>query len=273
MDFYLYEQFVTLINNNDKEDFLKYLLLHYQEEIDTKNKKYLLYKPHEKGIELIIETTKVKKEQLDLNQMLFHHYSNKEWEFKIVTELTHFPNTYVVKRPNNTGSSIIRIINEGVIENGLKENDNIKGQVCGIVMLANLYESESEYRENVPTNEDGNKTVMNDGYLIPFNLLNNSNSKLTEEERNSRDHRRDNLLTFKAKLKNVQTKQIEMFNIEVPDYYTATIDTNFGELDIIIPRSIANKYKKEIKEDTVIIGELLLSFKISKGKITKKKKK
>lgn len=273
MDFYLYEQFVTTINNNDKENFLKYLLLNYQEEIDTKNKKYLLYKPHEKGIELLIETTKVKKGQLDLNQMLFHHFSDQEWDFKIVTPLTPFTNTYVVKRTNDTGSSIIRVVNEGVNEKGLKENDIIKGQVCGIVMIADLYESESDYRETIPTNKDGNKTIMNDGYLIPFNLLNNSNSKLTEEERNSRDHRRDNLLTFKAKLKNINQKQIKMFNIEVPDYYTATIDTNFGELDIIIPRSIASKYKKEIKEGTVIIGELLLSCKIIKEKNTKKKKK
>lgn len=273
MDFYLYEQFVTRINNENKENFLKYLLLNYQEEIETKKKKYLVYRPQENGIELIIETTKAKKGQLDLNKVFFHHYSNQKWDFKIVTSLPPFDNTYVVKRTNNTGSSIIRIVNEDIVEKNLKPNTTIEGQVCGIIMIADMFENESEYRESIPFKEDGNKTVMNDGYIIPFNLLNNSNAKLTEEERNAKDHRRDNLLTFKSKLKNVKSKEISMFNIEIPDYYTATIDTTYGELDIIIPRPIVNRYKKKIKDGTIIIGELLLSCKLSTKKETKKNKK
>ncbi len=259
MDKYIFEQFITHIDGKDSSNFFKYLILNAQELIDTKHKRYLEYYPQsKKGIKLIVETTKDKNNKLNIDGFKFHHLSKQEWEFKIVTPMKSFPNTYLIKRPNNTGSSCIRLVNEDIVGN-LKPGTTIKGQVCGIVMLADIFHKEDDYREAVPTNKEGNKTVMNDGYLIPFNLITNNDSKLSEKEREKRDHKRDNLLTFKSKLKNVKQKDISMFDLELPSYYTATIDTTYGELDIIIPNSIVKKYKGNIENGNVIIGELLLS--------------
>ena len=261
MDKYLFEQFITKIDPKDSNDLFKYLLLNYQEKIDTDNKRYLHYYPQtEKGIELIIETKKEKNGKLNIEEFYFHHKSNQIWEFKIVTSMSNFKNTYIVKRPNDTGSSCIRIVNEDIISKKLKANTIIKGQVCGIVMLADIYLTEEEYKNSIKANKDGNKTLMNDGYMIPYNLLVNNNAKLSEEERNKKYHNRDNLLTFKSKLKNIKERKITMFNIDMPSYYSATIDTTYGELDIIIPNSIISKNTRKIENNNIIVGELLLSF-------------
>lgn len=274
MDKYIFEQFITKIDGKDASNFFKYLLMNSQEKIDTKERRYLQYYPQkEKAIKLVVETSKNKEGKLNIDGFKFHHLSNQEWEFKIVTPIKSFPNTYIVKRSNNTGSSCIRLINEEIIGKELKPGTTIKGQVCGIVMSADIFKNEDAYREKVPVDKKGNKTVMNDGYLIPFNLITNNDAKLSEEERNKRDHRRDNLLTFKSKLKNVEEIEISMFDIEIPSYYKATIDTTDGELDIIIPRTIVNKYKEKLTNGNTIIGELLLSCDLCIGKYNDKVEK
>lgn len=274
MDKYIFEQFITKIDGKDASNFFKYLLMNSQEKIDTKERRYLQYYPQkEKAIKLVVETSKNKEGKLNIDGFKFHHLSNQEWEFKIVTPIKSFPNTYIVKRSNNTGSSCIRLVNEEIIGKELKPGTTIKGQVCGIVMSADIFKNEDAYREKVPVDKKGNKTVMNDGYLIPFNLITNNDAKLSEEERNKRDHRRDNLLTFKSKLKNVEEVEISMFDVEIPNYYKATIDTTDGELDIIIPRPIVNKYKERLTNGNTIIGELLLSCDLCIGKYTDKVEK
>lgn len=274
MDKYIFEQFITKIDGKDASNFFKYLLMNSQEKIDTKERRYLQYYPQkDKEIKLVVETSKNKEGKLNIDGFKFHHLSNQEWEFKIVTPIKSFPNTYIVKRSNNTGSSCIRLVNEDVIGKELKPGTTIKGQVCGIVMSADIFKNEDAYREKVPVDKEGNKTVMNDGYLIPFNLITNNDAKLSEEERNKRDHRRDNLLTFKSKLKNVEEIEISMFDIEIPSYYKATIDTTDGELDIIIPRPIVNKYKEKLANGNTIIGELLLSCDLCIDKYTDKVEK
>lgn len=274
MDKYLFEQFITNIDGEDVENFFKYLLLNSQEMIDTKNRRYLQFYPQKKkGIKLIVETKKDKDGKLNVDGFKFHHLSKQNWSFKIVSPIKSFPNTYIVKRTNNTGTSCVRLINEDILEEKIKMGSIITGQVCGIVIKADIFENEEIYRETVPVDKEGNKTVMNDGYLIPFNLINNNSAKLSESERNKKDHSRDNLLTFKSKIKNVKGKEISMFNIELPDYYTATIDTIDGELDIIIPKAITNKYKGKIKNGDVIIGELLLSCDLCIDKYSNKVEK
>lgn len=274
MDKYIFEQFITKIDGKDASNFFKYLLMNSQEKIDTKERRYLQYYPQkEQAIKLVVETSKNKEGKLNIDGFKFHHLSNQEWEFKIVTPIKSFPNTYIVKRSNNTGSSCIRLINEEIIGKELKPGTTIKGQVCGIVMSADIFKNEDAYREKVPVDKKGNKTVMNDGYLIPFNLITNNDAKLSEEERNKRDHRRDNLLTFKSKLKNVEEVEISMFDVEIPNYYKATIDTTDGELDIIIPRPIVNKYKEKLTNGNTIIGELLLSCDLCIGKYNDKVEK
>lgn len=260
MDKYIFEQFITKIEKEDAANFFKYILINAQERIDTKEKRYLQYYPQSnRGIKLIVETTKDKKGKFNLDGFKFHHTSEQEWTFQIVKSINSFPNTYVVKREDGTGTSCIRLVNECILDQELKKGTIIKGQVCGIVMSGDIYKNEDEYRETVPVNEEGNKTIMNDGNLIALNLLKNNSAKLTEEERKSKDHRRDNLLTFKSQLKNVQEREISLFDIDLPNYYTATIDTNNGELDVIIPKSIVDKYKGKISNGNTIIGELLLS--------------
>ena len=220
---------------------------------------------------MYLETEKTKDHKLDIKSFKFHHDSKQNWEFKIITEMKSFENTYLVQRSNNTGSSCIRIINEEVLEQELKPNTTIKAQVCGIVMLASIYKNENEYRNSVKANKNGNKVLMKDGYLIPYNLITNNDAKLSEKERNQRNHSKDNLLTFKAKIKKVYEKEIKMFGLELPKYYMATIDTTFGDLDIIIPNSLVNKTK--IENDSIIIGELLLSCNVCIDKYKTKIKK
>lgn len=275
MDKYIFEQFITYIEAKDAPNFFKYLLLNAQEKIDTKNKRYLQYYPQsKKGIKLIVETTKDKNGKLNVDGFRFHHITKKYWEFKIIKDMKSFPNTYLVKRMNDKGTSCIRVVNEEVA-GLLKPETTIKGEVCGIVMNAAIYNTEEEYRQTIPVNSEGKKTIIVDGTLIPYNLLINNAASLTEEERNNRDHRRDNLLKFKSKIKDLKEKEINMFDMNLPNYYIATIDTSYGELDIIIPHSIANQPNSKIKKNSIIVGELLLSCDlcIDKDKVKKNKEK
>ena len=267
MDRYIFEQFITQINSEQASDFFKYLIVNAQEKVDTKKKRYLTYYPQDsKEIELTIENNKDKKGKLNIQDFTFHHKSNQVWEFKIVKSMNKFRNTYIVNRTDDTGTKCIRLVKEDVLNKELKPGTIIKAQVCGIVMLADIYQNEEEYKKSIPADENGNKTVMHDGYLIAYNLFVNNSSKLTEEERQSRNHTRDNLLTFKSKLKNVEEIEINMFNLELPNYYKATIDTTLGELDIIIPRSLASR---QLEDGNVIFGELLLTGNICIDKYTK----
>ena len=276
MDIYIFEQFITQLDNRDGENFFKYLVVNAQEEIDIANRKYLIYNPEpNKDISLIVEAEKgpKKNSKYNITGFKFHHNSSQMWDFKIVTPMKSFSNTYVVKRTNNTGSSCVRLVLEEVLEKELKPGTKIRGQVCGIVMNADIYESEEAYRNSVPVDKNGNKTIMNDGYIIPYNLITNNDAKLSEEERNKKDHRRDNLLTFKATLQNVREQTVSMFNLTSPNYYIATIDTTYGKLDIVIPNSIASRYKDGIEDNFVIKGELLLSCDVCVNKYKKKRKK
>lgn len=276
MDIYIFEQFITELDKRDGEKFFKYLIVNAQEEIDIDNKKYLIYTPSpNQDISLIVEAEKENKKNGKYNivDFKFHHNSSQLWDFKIVTPMKTFSNTYVVKRTNNTGSSCVRLVLENVLEKELKPGTKIRGQVCGIVINADIYESEESYRNSIPVDKNGNKTIMNDGYIIPYNLITNNDAKLSEEERNNKDHRRDNLLTFKATLQKVREESVNMFNLPPRNYYTATIDTTYGKLDIIIPNSISKRYKGKIEDDFIIVGELLLSCNVCVDKYKKKKKK
>lgn len=267
MDRYIFEQFITQISGEQANDFFKYLIVNAQEKIDTKKKRYLTYYPQDnKEIELTVENNKDKKGKLTIQDFTFHHKSNQEWEFKVVKSMNKFRNTYIVNRKDDTGTTCIRVIKEDILTKELKPGSIIKAQVCGIVMLANIFENEEEYKKSIPEDEQGNKIVMKDGSLIAYNLFINNSARLSEEERNNRNHTRDNLLTFKSKLKNVEEIEISMFGLELPNYYKATIDTTYGELDIIIPRSIANR---QLEDNNVIVGELLLTGNVCIDKYTK----
>ena len=268
MDKYLLEQFITRIENDNASDFIKYLILNSKEIKDNGSKRYLNYYPQqEKGIQLVIEATKDKKGKLNVDDFMFHHKSKQTWELEVVTPMKTFKGTYLVNQKDK-GAICLRLIDEELLDNKLKAKSKFKAQVCGIVMLADFYSNEEEYRNSIKPDEKGNKTIMSDGYLIPHNLIVNNDAKLTEKERENRNHARDNLLTFKSPLKNVKQIEISMLNLELPCYYSATIDTTYGELEIIIPRKIVSTYGKKLKDGLIIKGELLLS-----GSVINKKTK
>lgn len=267
MDRYIFEQFITQISEEQANDFFKYLIVNAQKKIDTKKKRYLLYYPQEsEEIELIVETKKDKKGKLTIQDFTFHHKSNQEWEFKVVKSMNKFRNTYIVNRKDDTGTTCIRLVKEDILPKELTPGSLLKAQVCGIVMLANIFDSEEDYKKSIPADEQGNKIVMHDGSLIAYNLFINNSAKLSEEERKNRNHTRDNLLTFKSKLKNVEEKEVSMFDLELPNYYKATIDTTYGELDIIVPSSLV---RKQPKDNNIIVGELLLTGNVCIDKFTK----
>lgn len=269
MDRYIFEQFMMKIETRHAKEFFDFLKANAQKRIDTKNKTYLINYPQEdEQIELILETEKDETGKLNIKDFLFHHKSKQEWEFKILKSMNQFSNTYIVNNKEDKNTSCIRLVNEEVIGKELKPNTTIKAQVCGIVMIANIFQTEEDYKKRVTADKNGNKTLMKDGYLIPYNLFVNNSASLSEEERQNRDHVRDNLLTFKSKLKNVKKVDINISPDENNHYYRATIDTTYGELDIIIPSNICENIS-DIKDNNIIIGELLLSGNLCTGKYKK----
>lgn len=222
------------------------------------NKVTFNYFPQEKDkLQLVIEGIKDGK-SIGVNNMKVHHTSPDVWKLKIINPLSDFDDYYMASREDGDGFVIIRLVNEQVLGD-IKEGDIIEAQVVGMAMAIDIFENEEEFKDKIPSEKNGKKYFMADGSLIPTNMIINNNSNLSEKERKEKDHSLDNLIDFKGTIKSGNKYKLKMYDMEVNSYYIARIDTQFGELNVIISLPMMPKGLKGFGVGNVITGKILLS--------------
>lgn len=259
MDRYLFNEFVFPLDEDILDNFYKFILTSAQDKVEIGDKGYYNYYPQEdRGIQLIMETTK-DGHKVGLDNMFFHHTSASVWKLKIIHALSKFPNTYMVSSEDGDGAIIIRLVNEAVLGKELVPGDIIEAQVSGFAINGGIYENENDYDDIIPYSEDGKKHMLADGALMPINMILNNSAMLTDDERENKDHFKDNILSFKGTIKLAKAYDLNMFDTDFPNYYYAIIDTNFGDLQIFFTRELLNKDMKGFGRGNIIHGELFLS--------------
>lgn len=259
MDRFLFEEFVVPLDDKNLNGFYSMVLANAQTKIEYGEKEYYNYYPQKsKRIQIVLETTR-KNNNLNFDNMFFHHTSSSVWKLKIINPLTDFPNTYMASREDGTGMIVIRLVNEAVLGKKIETGDIIEAQVSAFAINGEILETEKDYEKSVQKSQNGEKYLINDGTLIPLNLIVDNNANLLEEIKAQKEHFKDNLLTYKGTIKYANDYDINMFDMELPKYYNVVINTEYGELPIFFTKEFLNPYMKGFGEGNIIKGELFLS--------------
>lgn len=259
MDRFLFEEFVVPLDDKNLNGFYSMVLANAQTKIEYGEKEYYNYYPQKsKRIQIVLETTR-KNNNLNFDNMFFHHTSSSVWKLKIINPLTVFPNTYMASREDGTGMIVIRLVNEAVLGKKIETGDIIEAQVSAFAINGEILETEKDYEKSVQKSQNGEKYLINDGTLIPLNLIVDNNANLLEEIKAQKEHFKDNLLTYKGTIKYANDYDINMFDMELPKYYNVVINTEYGELPIFFTKEFLNPYMKGFGEGNIIKGELFLS--------------
>lgn len=259
MDRFLFEEFVAPLDDDIVDGFYRMILTKAQKKVEYGDKANYNYYPQEKeNIQLILETTRIEN-NLNLDNMFFHHTSGSVWKLKIIDSLNDFPNTYIASREDGTGMIVIRLVNEVVLGKKIETGDIIEAQVSAFAINGEIFETEKDYEESVPEFKNGEKYLLNDGVLMPLNLIVNNNANLSEEEKSKKEHFKDNLLTYKGTIKYANAYDLNMFGMDLPKYYSVVINTEYGELPIFFTKEFLNPNTKGFGEGNIIEGELFLS--------------
>lgn len=261
MDRYLFENFV--FEFEDEEMIEKSLIFFAQQaknKVEKKGNKKITfnyYPQKENNLQLVIESIRDGK-NICVNNMKVHHTSPDIWKLKIINSFSNFEDCYMASRENSEGFVIIRLVNEQVLGE-IKAGDIIEVQVVAFAMAIDIFKNEKEYKKKVPKSKNGQKYFMEDGALIPFLAIVNNSANLTPEEREKKDHSFDNLVDVKGTIKQCWSCPLNIFGMDVDNYYMAEIDTEFGPLHIVIPQPMIPEGLEGFGVGNIITGKILLS--------------
>lgn len=261
MDRYLFESFVCEFK--DMEMIEKSMILFAnmaQNKVEKRGNKKITfnyYPQEEYNLQLVIEAQR-RKDAMCITNMKIHHTSPDIWQLKIINSFADFADTYMASRLDESGFVIVRLVNEQVLGK-IKEGDVIEAQIVGMAVAIEICKDEKEYEKIVPKGKDGKKNFLGDGALISANAIINNLANLNEEERNKKNHIYDDLVDFKGTIKKCYKRSLNIYDIDVNDYYMVEIDTEFGPLHIVIPQVLIPKRVKKIEVGNVIVGKMLLS--------------
>lgn len=214
------------------------------------------YYPQEDRLQLVVEAER-KNGEVVVNNLKVHHTSPDVWKLKIIDSLSMHKDCYMASRENGSGCIIIRLVNEQVLGE-IKSGDIIETQVVGMAMAIDIFEDEEDYKEKMLKEKDGQKYLMEDGAVIPANMIINNNNNATEGGKEI-DHSLDNLVDFKGTIKQVWKYPLRIFDMNVNNYYMAEVDTEYGNLHIVIPSPMLPERLKGFGEGNIITGKLLIS--------------
>lgn len=107
----------------------------------------------------------------------------------------------MASREDGTGMIVIRLVNEAVLGKKIETGDIIEAQVSAFAINGEILETEKDYEKSVQKSQNGEKYLINDGTLIPLNLIVDNNANLLEEIKAQKEHFKDNLLTYKGTIK------------------------------------------------------------------------
>ncbi len=236
MDRFLFEKFIVKLEDNVWDKACKMQLKDAQYKIQRDEKVWYNYYPQkEQGVQIVLETTK-EGDDLNIDNVYFHHSSSSVWTFKVITIIDKEEHVYLVSREDGTGGYIIRLVNTGVLGKEITEGDVITAQVSGFLIQGQISEEDEEKE-------------IEDGVLLPVDLINNKSANSVDAW----------LLAFKGKIKYANKYNLTLFNEQLPCYYNAVIDTAYGELELFFTNENLPAEMDGFGEGNMIAGKLFLS--------------
>ena len=100
---------------------------------------------------------------------------------------------------------------------------------------------------------------MKDGLVVATDYLVNNNANLTPEERNNKEHCFDNLVDICGTITMCNKFSLNMFDMNLNNYYMANVMTDFGPLKIFIAQPLFPKNIEGFGAGNVIVGKVMLS--------------
>gem|GEM_PF-3472654 len=215
------------------------------------------YPQNPERLQLVVEGMSDDK-TVQIGNIRMHHVSDNVWELKIVGAIDKCDGSFLVSRPDGKGLAAIRLVNEQVLGN-IENGAIIKAQVVAFAVDINIYQDEEAYAESVSPSASDQKFLMKDGLIVATPYLVNNNANLTEEERRNKEHCFDNLVDICGTITTCNKFSLNMFNMDLNNYYMANVMTDFGPLKLFIAQPLLPKDIERFGAGNVIVGKFLLS--------------
>ena len=260
MDRYLFGQFVFEMNDELYDNTCVAIAQIAENIVKTphSNRVTFNYYPQEHHRLQLVACGYLDDDTVHMENIKMHHTSEDVWKLKIVTDIDACDSSYLVTRPDGYGLTAIRLVNEQVLDN--IENDRIiEAQVIAFAVNVNIYQDETSYANSVSPSTNGQKIMMKDGIVVAANYLVNNNANLTAEERNNKDHCFDNIVDICGTITTCNKFSLNMFHMDMNNYYMANVMTDFGPLKIFIAQPLFPKGIEGFGVGNVIVGKVMLS--------------
>ena len=254
MDKILTNKYIGKLSEEFEKGFYNLVLTSSDKQIERNNKINYIYSPND-DLELILETNK-DSNKLNITNFDLNIKSDSIWKMRILKSMNIMEHSYIVNNIEGTGTYAIRVVNQNCLNDEIKEGDELVAKVAGFVLNANIYKDEEEFKKSLPKAKVGEKSMTNDGSLMPIHLINNHGSNLNKDNKYKID---DLLVTLKGTLKNIRKVDLEMNGNKFLPYFKADIDTAFGRLPIIFNARTLLGDVKGFNPGFIIVAEVLLS--------------
>ena len=195
---------------------------------------------------------------IQIEDVKMHHTSEDVWKLKIIDAIDKSHGNYLATRADGNGLVAVRLVNEQVLDT--IENDNIiEAQVIAFAVNVNIFQDKKAYANSITPSAEGQKLLMKDGLVIATNYLVNNNANLTTEERKNKEHCFDNLVDICGTITTCNKFSLNMFGMDLNNYYMANVMTDFGQLKIFIAQPLLPEDVEGFGVGNVIIAKAILS--------------
>lgn len=260
MDRYLFDKFVFEMDDELYDNSCVAIAQMSENIVKTphSNKVTFNYYPQEQPRLQLVAQGYLDDGKVQIEDVKIHHAAQDVWKLKIVTDINECDNSYLATRPDGNGLVAIRLVNEQVLET-LESDSIVEAQVVAFAIDVNIYENEEAYADSVTPSADGQKLLLKDGLVVATDYLVNNNANLTAEERNNKEHCFDNLVDICGTITMCNKFSLNMFDMNLNNYYMANVMTDFGPLEIFIAQPLLPKDIDGFGAGNIIVGKVMLS--------------
>jgi hypothetical protein len=219
----------------------------------------------------IIADTDDEKQEMELREMEAHVCGDNVWEMAVATDITdgnaHKMTRSIVFRNAETGEGLVPVgLRFSDVLPSFLPDDMIKIQIVAFAESVELFENEEDYFAVCEKDENGNAIEPGNGVIFPSGLVHNHTALPDEDEENDTGVT-DLFCVLRSKIKRIEkggmtnwwkTDDESEQTFHTFDY--VTVDTLYGELELIVGASLLTEEQKKIyKEGSVIYSVITLS--------------
>ncbi len=231
---------------------------------------YLYSSIGEPEFEIIADADDENRE-MELKSMETHVCGDNVWEMAVATDITdknaHKMTRSVVFRNAETGEGLVPVgLRFSDVVPSFLPDDIIKMQIVAFAESVELYENEEDYFAVCEKDENGNVLEPGNGIIFPSGLVHNHTSLPDEDEENDPSVT-DLFCVLRSKIKRIEKGgMINWWKTEdesEQSFHTfdfVTVDTVYGELELIVGASLLTDEQKPLyREGSVIYSVITLS--------------